>query len=422
MQSAKPKYLAIALPGITWLLSAAPIIAQSPAYSGDRPPDAESIDASISADVVMDTQSSVDDVEAKVGWSLGGDFRGLYSSMDEDARDGSSADSNDIIGRLRTEATWTFTPSLRASARLAGSCTDDDCSLDFVMDSAISGTTLERGKITFDELFLHFFQSDRFDVAIGRLQTKLVTRAGVFSKSLDRADSDNAAINWTDGFHGSMRHANGWESHVILQHNSPDGASNVRRGPIDFSSSDARITYVFALENVQPLGPIVQRAFDINYLPSSLLKDGTVSGRVKDYWGIVGRIAAEWPRDSDERRLRIAGEVGYAPETPTEAALDLGSGGDAGGLAWNVAVSLMDFFPGHDLGVNYGRVDPGWLLSPDFTDNEEQTEVRYRWIAGETITLELRARQRRDLERLASAVQKRDRFDVFLRVTWRFSL
>ena len=376
----------------------------------------------VSADQVVDIESSIDDAKAKIGWSSRGDFRALVSSTEEDARDGSSIDSDEIIGRLRLEVTWNFTSSLRASARLAGSCTDEDCDLGFVLDRSIPGTTLERGKFTFDELFLHFFQSESFDIAIGRMQTKLVTRAGVFAKSLDRADSDNAAINWTDGIHGTMRHGNGWESLVILQHNTASGASNVRRSPLDFSSSSSRITYVVALENLQAWGPVVQRGIDINYLPSSLLKDGAIGGRVEDYWGIVGRAAAEWPRGSAGIRFRLAGELGYAPETPTRQALGLGGAGDADGLAWNAAASVMDFFPGHDIGLNYGRVDPGWLLSPDFTDNEEQTEIRYRWRTGNVLAIELRARQRKDLQRLESAQQKRDRFDVFLRLTWRFGL
>ena len=377
---------------------------------------------SLAADEVVDTENSVDDADTAVGWMSRGDFRGLLTSTEEDTRDGGSIDTDNLIGRLRTEVTWTLTPRLRASARLAGSCTDDDCNLDFVMDREISGATLERGKFTFDELFLHFFQSERFDLAIGRLQTKLVTRAGVYSKSLDRADSDNANINWTDGLHGTWHHANGWESHLILQHNSSSGAGNVRRGPLNFESSDSRITYVVGFENLNTWGPVVQRAFDINYLPSSLLKDGVSDGRVEDYWGVVGRLAAEWSLGAAGRRLRVAGELAYAPKTPTRTAVNLGGTGDADGLAWNAAASLMDFSPGHDIGVNYGRIDPGWLLSPDFTDNEEQIEIRYRWKVFDTFSLELRARQRKDLKRQEGSVQKRDRFDAFLRLTKRFSL
>ncbi len=381
----------------------------------------ESTEPDRSADEIIDTDDSIDDADSRLGWSSSGDFRGMINYNDEDARDGARFDDYDMIGRLRVEGTWAFTPSVRLSARLAGSCTDDDCDLGFELDKAVSGSTLERGKFTFDELFLHVFRSDRFDVAIGRMQTKLVTRAGVFAKSLDRADSDNANITWTDGFHGTMQHASGWETQVFVQHNSAGGAGNVRRSPLDFSSGSSRLSYVVALENTRPAGVIVQRAFDVNYLPKSLQKDGVSTGRVEDYWGFVGRLVAEWPLGDGDARLRIAGEAAYAPETPARSAVDLGTSGDVGGTAWNVVVSLQDFRPGHSIGLNYGRIDPGWLLSPDFGDNEEQIEIRYRWTISQSMFLELRARTRKDLEQRGTAVQKRDRFDVFLRATWRFS-
>ncbi len=375
-----------------------------------------------SAVEAIDIEDSLDDAVPERGWSLGGDLRVLYSYLEEDARDGSSFNTNDLIGRYRIEGAWAFTRRLRAGARLAGSCTDDDCSADFELDSSIPGTTFERGKATLDELFFHFFPSERFDLAIGRLQTRSVLRAGVFSKSLDRADSDNANINWTDGLHGTWLHRSGWESHLILQHNSAGGAGNVRRGPLDFRDDGSRITYFVAIENLEPKGPLVQRGVDVSYLPKSLLKDGASDGRVEDYWGIVARTAASWPQRTDRMRLRVGAEVGYAPETPTEAAVEMGGVGDADGLAWNVAASLMDFHRGHDIGFHYGRVGAGWLLSPDFGDNEEQIEIRYRWAPREDLLLELRARSREDLDARVSADRKRDRLDLFARLTWRFSV
>ena len=224
--------------------------------------------ANLPADTVMDVESSVDDFEFLKGWTSKGDFRFLHNYIRDDARDGSSNSNTNVIARLRHELTWNFAHDFRAGIRLAGSCTSDDCNLDFVMDRAISGSGLERGAFTFDELFLHYYATEDIDIAVGRLQTKLVTRGGVYNKSLDRADSDNANINWTDGAHATIRHDGGWESHIILQHNNASGAGNVRRDPLNFQSSKSRITYVYAIENTQKLGPITQRAFDINYLPA----------------------------------------------------------------------------------------------------------------------------------------------------------
>ena len=135
---------------------------------------------------------------------------------------------------------------------------------------------------------------------------------------------------------------------------------------------------------------------------------------------MVGRLVAEWPLASKSRALRIAGELAYAPETPTSQALELPGSGDADGMAWNIVVSLMNLYPDHDIGINYGVIDPGWLLSPDFTDNEEQIELRYRWKMHKRFSSELRVRQRKDDVKKVSAQRKRDRFDAFLRLTWKF--
>ena len=89
-------------------------------------------------------------------------------------------------------------------------------------------------------------------------------------------------------------------------------------------------------------------------------------------------------------------------------------------MAWNVAASLMDFARGHDVGLNYGEIGAGWLLSPDFSDNEEQVELRYRWLARDDLLLEIRVRGRTDLVQRISAERRRDRRDLFARLTWSF--
>ena len=54
-------------------------------------------------------------------------------------------------------------------------------------------------------MFLQWFRSDRFDVAMGRMETKLVARGGVYAKSLGRNDSNNLRVNWTDGLHRTYK-------------------------------------------------------------------------------------------------------------------------------------------------------------------------------------------------------------------------
>jgi hypothetical protein len=290
-----------------------------------------------------------------------------------------------------------------------------------VFDSTLpNSSSIDDGDVTFDQLYIHAFRREKFDVAIGRLQTKFVSRAGVFSKSLDRDDSNSTNVNWTDGVHGVLHVNNEWTGHLILQKNQADGTGNIRRGPIDFNDKDSRISYFLAWENVQRLGPINQQGFDITYMPKSLMKDGDLNGRIEDYIGVVGRFAASWPEGSVGRRLNVAGEIGYAPETPTRAAMGLPGNGDTDGLAWLVSVSAVDFRPQHSVGINYGRTDAGWLLSPQYRENEEVTEIRYMWRRSANLAIDIRARWREELEQQDNTARKREELNVFARFTLGF--
>jgi hypothetical protein len=179
------------------------------------------------------------------------------------------------------------------------------------------------------------------------------------------------------------------------------------------------IPFFVGFENIESRGLIVQRAFDVSYLPASLLKDGDINGRRVDYWGLVGRLAFRWPQRSEGIRLRTGAEIGYAPDTPTAQAVNLAEHAD--GLAWDAVVSIMDFLPGHNIGVNYAQTGSGWYLSPQFRPNEELLELRYQWRPKHFPLLEIRIRRREDLEQETTANQKRHEIDGYIRLTWEFT-
>jgi len=138
---------------------------------------------------------------------------------------------------------------------------------------------------------------------------------------------------------------------------------------------------------------------------------------------MVGRGAWRWPQRSDGIRLRTGLELGYAPNTQTAQAANLAA--DANGLAWDVVVSLLDFQPGHSIGVNYAQTGAGWLLAPQFRPNEELFEIRYIWRPVNlkiVPLLEVRIRWREDLEQELTASQKRQEFDGYIRMTWEFMI
>ncbi len=375
---------------------------------------------------------SVDDASGSIevalekkahGWAFRGDMRAGYVTADVDRRNGIDDSSSVWLGRFRIGGNYNIADKFVVGGRIASICSTTECNPAFEFDSTLpTASTLDQGDITFDQLYVHSFRRERFDIAIGRLQTKFVARAGVFAKSLDRNNSNNFNVNWTDGLHAALHLKKNSIVHVIVQNNAAEGTSSVRRGPIDFADDDSRITYFLAWENLQRQGRFTQRGFDITYLPQSLLKDGSRSGRIEDYIGFVGRFATSWLDETSGPRLNIAGEVGYAPETPTRAAMGLPGNGETDGLAWNLAASVLDFRPNHNIGINYGRTDAGWLLSPQFRENEELLEIRYLWRPSRVRALEIRARLRNELVQLSGTARKQEELDIYVRLTLGFSL
>lgn len=398
-----------------------PSIEEPPVDEAPVNPDEFEVDKDADDTADIDTDSSVDTAVEGTGVTISGDVRPLYNYLDLTLRDGVNSTESEGRLRARLRGTFAFRENFQIGARLAARCTTNSCDPDWVLERA-SNNGLKGGEITLDELFLHWYRTDRFNVTFGRQQTRFVLRGGVFARSLDRNDSNNTNVTWTDGLHTTYRAANGWNSHLIMQRNWSTGTGSIRRGLLDFDDSAAKHTWFIGFENTNALGPIVQRSLDISYLPQSLLTDGDIDGRRDDYWTIVGRLAARWPLGSGGTRLRTGVELGYAPNRPTRDAVNLATGVD--GLAWNVVFSLMDVRPGHSIGINFGETGAAWFLSPQFRPNEEQYEVRYQWRppwARRGALVEARFRWREDIEQQLGTVRKRDAFDAFFRITWQFS-
>jgi hypothetical protein len=386
--------------------------------------DPEMEDAEIDADGSLDdSESSIEAVEDKRGWAMVADIRTSYVFESLDFDNIVDLDDDLVRSRLRLNADWAVSERLRFSARIAGLWSTNERISEFILQPEIpTRTGIKEGQVTFDELFVHWHRRQRSDLAVGRLQTKFVARGGVFAKSLDRNDSNNLRVNWTDGLYGTLRHKSGWTTHMILQYNAAEGPGNVRWSPLDFSDSETRTTYFVAFENRERSGMLLQRGLDISYLPATLLKNGSLGKRREDYWGLVARAAIRLPARGEGTRLRVSSEIGYAPETQTNRAENIAGEGDTDGLAWNFTASIMDFLPNHSIGINYGQTGAGWLLSPQYRNNEELFEIRYLWRKNRNLAVDLRGRWRTDLERSLAAPKKREAFDLYLRLTWGISL
>ncbi len=369
---------------------------------------------------IDDAESSIGDATEKRGWEIGGDFRLSFVHDDIDITDEQNLNIDQLRARWRLRSSYGITERLRISARLAGLCSTNECQSGFYLEPETpTPVGIKDGQVTLDELFFHWFRTDQFDLAIGRLQTKFVTRGGVYAKSLDRNDSNNLRINWTDGIHAVVRAQNGWATNLILQYNSPDGSDSFRRLPLDFTDSGSRTSYFLGFENNDSKGQVLQRGLDISYLPDSLLKDGIRLGRLEDYWGLIVRGAARWPVQSKGMSLRVSAELGYAPETQTREAAGLAGDGDVDGMGWAVTASLMNFLPRQSLGINYAHTDAGWLLSPQYGKNEELFEIRYMWRRNQRIAVDIRGRWRKDIEPVFNTTLPEE-FDFYIRLTWGF--
>ena len=349
-----------------------------------------------------------------------GDVRGGYYGSQQTDRDGSKDSTDQFLGRVRAGLQWAPTDAVSAHLRLAGRYSTHENHNYFKIFTTIPDTDgLRAGDATIDQLFVSLKAGPRSEIAIGRLQT-CFELAGVSGGSLDRCDSPDTDITWTDGAHLTYRSVGGWNWHLIFQRNLEAGATNVRLPPLSFADDKSRISYFAAVESNETYGPIVQRAFDVSYLPGSLVTEGPVSGPTDDYIAFVGRLAAQWPLSRKGTKVLAGAELGYAPNTPTQTAIGTGIDGDTRGLAWQVQLSILDVFPGHSFALQHGRAQGGWLISPDFRNNEILDELRYEWKIVENHTLTARVRRRDEMNMLMDAARARRDEDIFVRYTLSF--
>ena len=353
-------------------------------------------------------------------WDFSGDFRGGWFASERTARDGTESDQDAFNARLRLALERQLDERWKVRGRVAGRFSTDQDGSDFYLRAyAPTRTGASFGDVTLDEAYLGYqAPDDGLRLRVGRFQTAFAL-PGVASKGLDRNDSPNIDINWTDGVHLDAPVSKGWRAHLIAQYRHREGSGSVAHAPLDFHDSDSRTTLFAGLENNRPLGPIVQRMVSVTWMPDSLADQGLGHPSRSDYTTVDARIAAEWPLREGGPRLVAGAEIAYALETPLEAATGTGATGDADGLAWQVLGSIYDFVPDHNIGVAIGRAEAGWLLSPDYRPNDRSAEIRYQWKFTSATSMEARVRERREIGHPAGTRERVDR-DVYVRVTHKF--
>jgi len=269
---------------------------------------------------------------------------------------------------------------------------------------------LDLGQSTLDKLFVYFKSDSGSVTRIGRQQISFEL-AGVAKKSLDRNDSPNTDITWTDGFYYKRKSDNGWATHFVAQYNPAGGPTNVRRNPLDFRDDSSRLTYFLAFEKKDKKAHVVQQGVDVTVMPNSLCVDGIgPCSNIGSYYAVVGRWAAQWPMGNKGMKFLLGTEGGYAPTTQERS-----PGVSADGLAYQVTFNFVDFIPRHSFGLVIGRAGDGWLISPDFKSNRNLYEGRYKWVLAKNQKIEARYRSR---SVIVGAPSTSD--DYYLRYTVKF--
>jgi len=363
-------------------------------------------------------------------WDFSADARAVYASYEKQLNNGDIVEDTDLLIRLRADAIVTISDNFRAGFGIAGTCAISNCDVDFTLQTGLpSSTGLKKGQITIDEMYLHWLSDEphRFKIAIGRMQTRSVLKTGVFNKSLDRINSNNARINWTDGVHAAYQFDNGWTSNFIMQYNSEEGSGNVYHDAIDFADSDSRKSYFASFESNQEISGVTQRSIGISYLPSALVLSQEVAQdstqMYDDYLGLVGKVAWLWPQKNNRFTLRGGFEFGYSPTLPSHNVVGVVDEEAVSGVAWNAVFNIMDIYPGQNFGINYAHTGAGWQLSPQYTPNTKLLEFRYQWQLKSGTLFEARLRWQDELEEsevIAESPLQDNQVDFYLRFTRNF--
>jgi hypothetical protein len=333
-------------------------------------------------------------------------------------RDGSEREQQDLRMRLQLGGLWAPSPTWAVRARLAGRLSTEQETLRFFLRDHVPATDgLRLGEFTLDEAYLRWTPGEHLQVRVGRMQTSFEL-AGVARKSLDRNDSPNTDVTWTDGAHLSVRVRDGWRQHLVVQRHGSRGPTNVVRRPLDVTGSGTPVT-VHTVAQFAAAGPLIQREVGVTYIPRSAPREGAERS---DYVALVARGAVRPETRVMGGRLVLAAEVGAAAGAPSRVALGTGTPEDGRGSAraFQLTANLMEFRTRHSLGLVHARTGDGWLISPDIRENNRETELRYYFQLSRSARLDARIRDRRDRRIPTGALRGRHDRDVYLRATLRF--
>jgi hypothetical protein len=322
--------------------------------------------------------------------------------------------------RARFGMTYRFSDKVSFTARLAGRYSTVQEKFEFWYHPyAASPGGLRLGQTAFDMFHVEYNDGNRWMMQAGRMQHGFQLK-GLIAKGIDRYNSPNVSITWTDGLWLRYLVHLDWYIHGVIQYNHRTGSTSFYTPPLNFNDANSRFSFFTAIEGKVTSGLWYQRELSITLMPA-VFRNSTTD-ELSSYWAFTGRIGINVPLNITLMNVRITGEAGYAPTTPDMSQLglstDVNKTDDA--FAWQVSVNLLNIFNRHNLGFLYGETDPGWLIAPSFRNNTNTFEVRHQFRFSRNLTSEIRYRIRNQLYMPVNASVKRRDDDLYARITYRF--
>ncbi len=350
---------------------------------------------------------------------LTGDLRAALAVDIRDHRD--RTDRTELVPRLRVRGGLTVLPTtwVSATARLAAFF---DKEADGVGFRLAHRRTIKSGDVTFDSLFLTLRPHGVLTIRIGRLQTQFEIDS-VVRDSLSRNDSGGLEVTWTDGAHVEIGRPGSFRLHLIGQLNPEKGPTNGvgTRGPIEFDDEASRVTYYAALEAPR-WGPLTQLVTDVTIIPEALRPQGLGAASREPVAAFTLKAAADFPLRDGGRALVFHPfvEAGAMLTTPREDAVGVSTSADrAGRFALVAGMDFKHLGPG-DLGIQFGWIEAGYLISPDYPNNTWSIEARYKVGLVGNAVLEVRYRQRQEIGRLVNALDREANHNILARITLKY--
>lgn len=349
--------------------------------------------------------------------SLYGDVRSGYFGQEREERDGSTISRHEIRTRARIGFQFRLSENAQLHVRYATRLSSMGKGFDpYWSTSAKRNNGLRLQEAAFDEAYLRLDVSPGLYFKAGRFQTGY-TIPGAIRNAIQRNDSPNNDVQWTDGLLVSRRHGSGWQTDVIAQVHYGNWPTNTMRRPLDFSESDAFLTTFISHSKSDRQGLVRFRGVDLTFSPNALI---VRPGDRSHYLAVSAKGALGW-QTSSLGDIVWAAEGAWSIIQPDKAYMGFSGvkGEKTGGFGAQMSLSFMDYLDGHSTGFIIAAIEPALLTSEDYWNNSVLWEVRHIIQINRRLSSELRIRYRADLYQYAGVERKRAEYVPYARLTWR---